>query len=161
MKPPAIEKVKGLELRSPDSRRFNASEADFPAICSYIEETCARMRSDERQRVLLLIEELFANSITHGYGGDSDQPVWLTLIITDDACVIDYEDCAPPHNPFEAPDLNLDETKLEDRRIGGLGIMLLSEFSSNRGYERRNGRNCIRLQVRRAPTQAGERRQQA
>jgi serine/threonine-protein kinase RsbW len=135
---------------SPDKRRFNASEADFPAMCEFVEEKCAAMRNDERQRVLLLVEELFTNSINHGYEGDTTQPVWLTLSLTDTACVICYEDRAPAYNPFEEPDLALDETKLEDRRIGGLGIVLLNEFAFERGYERQDDRNVIKLQVRRA-----------
>jgi len=135
---------------SPDRRRFNASEAEFAALCEFVEARCAVLRNDERQRVLLLVEELFTNSINHGYGGDSSEPVWLTLTLTDTACQIVYEDCAPAHNPFEAPDLGLDEMKLDDRRIGGLGIVLLSEFSFERGYEREDGRNVIKLQVRRA-----------
>ncbi|HUP94507.1 MAG TPA: ATP-binding protein [Burkholderiales bacterium] len=137
-------------MDSPDRRRFNASEAEFPVLCEFVEERCAALRNDERQRVLLLVEELFTNSINHGYGGDSNDPVWLTLTLTDTACQIVFEDCAPAHNPFDTPDLELDEMKLDDRRIGGLGIVLLSEFSFERGYERQDDRNVIKLQVRRA-----------
>jgi len=30
-------------------------------------------------KVLLIVEELFTNTVTHGYGGESESPVWLAF----------------------------------------------------------------------------------
>ena len=137
-------------MSHPARRRFTARQAEFEAIRTFIETACERIEEDERQRAVLLVEELFANSVFHGYGGDSDQPVWLTVHVDDDGCRLIYEDSAPAYNPFLADEPNLDDAIPEDRPIGGLGIVFLIELSSDRSYERRGDRNVIELHVRRA-----------
>ena len=129
------------------ARRFRASQAEFESISAYIESACADVTDEERLRVLLLVEELFANSVNHGYGGDSDAPVWLSLRVGDDSLQLVYEDCARAYNPFDAVDARVTEDDVEHRRIGGLGIVLLVELSSRRHYERRGDRNVIELHV--------------
>jgi serine/threonine-protein kinase RsbW len=136
-------------VSNPARRRFTARQAEFEVIRTFIETACASIDEDERQRAVLLVEELFANSVFHGYGGDSDQPVWLTIHLEDDGCRLIYEDEAMPYNPFLADEPDLDAIP-EDRPIGGLGIVFLIELSSNRSYERRGDRNVIELKVRRA-----------
>lgn len=135
-------------MTSSATRRFTARQAEFEAIRTFIDAACATIGNDERQRAVLLVEELFANSVSHGYGGDSDQPVWLTVRIGEDGCRLVFEDCAPPYDPFLAGEHRLDQIELERRGVGGLGIVFLFEFSSERKYERRGGRNVIELQVK-------------
>jgi anti-sigma regulatory factor (Ser/Thr protein kinase) len=134
---------------SPQTRRFTAKQAEFDAIRAFIDTACASLDDDERKRAELLVEELFANSVHHGYGGDSDQPVWLTIHIDEHGCRLQYEDCAPAYNPFLAEEPDLDSAVPEDRPIGGLGIVFLNELSSDRSYSRRGDRNVIELVVRR------------
>ena len=135
-------------MKSRETRRFTAKQAEFDAIRGFIENTCACVEEDERLRAVLLVEELFANSIYHGYGGDSDQPVWLTIDLDGRRCRLIYEDCAPAYNPFLAEEPDLDAAAPEDRPVGGLGIVFLNELSSERSYARRSNRNVIELQVR-------------
>jgi serine/threonine-protein kinase RsbW len=140
-------------VNSPETRRFTAKQAEFDAVRAFIDTACANLDDDERKRAELLVEELFANSIYHGYGGDSDQPVWLTIRIDEHGCTLQYEDCAPAYNPFlaEVPDL---AALPEDRPIGGLGIVFLNELSSDRSYSRRGDKNVIELVVKRRSTTA-------
>ena len=130
--------------------RFRARHAEFDAIAAFIESSCAPLADDERLRLVLLVEELFANSVNHGYGGDSDQPVWLSVEVHDQTCRLVYADSAPPYNPFAAINPSTTDAELEHRPIGGLGIVLLMELSSSRSYERRDDRNVIELHVPRA-----------
>jgi serine/threonine-protein kinase RsbW len=136
-------------VNSRNTRRFTAKQAEFDAIRAFVESACGRVDDDERSRAVLLVEELFANSVVHGYGGDSDQPVWLTVDVDAHGCRLVYEDCAPPYNPFLAEEPDLDGMAPEDRPIGGLGIVLLNELSTERSYARRSGRNVIEMHVRR------------
>ena len=140
-------------MNSRVTRRFTARQAEFDAIRAFIEAACASIEEDERQRAVLLVEELFANSVFHGYGGDSDEPVWLTVNVDADGCRLVYEDCAPAYNPFEVEEPDLDAAAPEDRPIGGLGIVFLIELSSARSYARRGDRNVIEMHVRRAAPQ--------
>jgi serine/threonine-protein kinase RsbW/sigma-B regulation protein RsbU (phosphoserine phosphatase) len=135
------------------TRRFTARQAEFDAIRAFIETACAGIEEDERQRAVLLVEELFANSVFHGYGGDSDEPVWLTVEVDTDGCRLTYEDCAPAYNPFAIEEPDLDAAVPEDRPIGGLGIVFLNELSSARSYAREGDRNVIAMHVRRTVSQ--------
>jgi anti-sigma regulatory factor (Ser/Thr protein kinase) len=135
------------------TRRFTARQAEFDGIRAFIESACAGIEEDERQRAVLLVEELFANSVFHGYGGDSDEPVWLTVEVDPDGCRLVYEDCAPAYNPFLAEEPDLDAAQPEDRPVGGLGIVFLIELSSERSYTRRGDRNVIEMHVRRTVPQ--------
>lgn len=137
-------------MESPGRQCFKAKQAEFDAIREFIEAACSGMKSNERQRVVLLVEELFTNSIWHGYGGDSEEPVWLTLLVDGEDCRVIYEDRAPAHDPFSIPDKGASHAPAEDRPVGGLGILLLTELSSSRQYERRGDLNVIELQVRRS-----------
>ena len=140
-------------MNSRVTRRFTARQAEFDAIRAFIEAACASIEDDERQRAVLLVEELFANSVFHGYGGDSDEPVWLTVDVDAGACRLIYEDSAPAYNPFAIEEPDLDAAAPEDRPIGGLGIVFLNELSSDRSYARRGDRNVIEMHVRRTVRQ--------
>lgn len=129
------------------TRRFNARQSEFEAIRGFIDQSCDAMDRDERQRVLLLIEELFANSVTHGYGGESDEPVWLSVEVGKKNCRIVYEDRAPPYDPFADADTSHVESSVEDRPVGGLGIFLIDQISSSHSYRRRGDRNVIEFEV--------------
>lgn len=99
------------------------------------------------QKLVLVIEELFANAVHHGHRGDSDAPVWIELRRDQGGVSVTFEDLAPPFNPYaRLPDESPDST-LERRSIGGLGVLLTREINSMRDYAYLHGRNCIRLRI--------------
>ena len=134
-------------MDSPASRRFSARLSEFDSITAFIESACEALEEDARLRIVLLVEELFVNSVNHGYGRECDEPVWLTVEVDDEDCRLVYEDCAPPYDPFASVDTSSTEGDLDQRGIGGLGIVLLVEFSSSHDYQRRGDRNVIELRV--------------
>lgn len=134
-------------MDSPASQRFTARLSEFDAIAAFIESACGALEEDARLRIVLLVEELFVNSVNHGYGGECDKPVWLTVEVDDEDCRLVYEDCAPAYDPFASVDMSSAEGDLDQRGIGGLGVVLLVEFSSSHDYERRGDRNVIELRV--------------
>jgi anti-sigma regulatory factor (Ser/Thr protein kinase) len=131
----------------------NARSAMFPArlgelrhLTAFLEQFCGS-RGIERMRCLRLnvvLEELFLNSIQHGYRGDCDAPIWITLDARPEAVQITYEDTAPPFNPFArlpAPDVK--------HKVGGLGVLLTRELAEGRDYAYLFGRNRVRLSLSR------------
>ena len=140
-------------MNSRATRRFTARQAQFDAIRAFIETQCAGIEEDERKRAVLLVEVLFANSVFHGYGGDSDEPVWLTVDVDGNGCRLVYEDRAPEWNPFLVEEPDLDSAAPEDRPVGGLGLVFLYELSSARSYARHGDRNVIEMHVRRTVAQ--------
>ena len=116
-------------------------------VRAFIESVCreAVIARHDTLRIALVAEELFTNSVKHGYGGDSASRVWLTLQPDAGACRMIYEDAGPPYDPFGErvrPDL---EAPLEARGVGGLGVLLVARFSRSHEYTRAGDRNRISL----------------
>jgi serine/threonine-protein kinase RsbW len=104
------------------------------------------LERDNCLRLNLILEELFTNSVRHGHRGDCEAPVWVTLEGKADGISIAFEDTAPPFNPFARADAPL-PTTLENRPIGGLGLLLAKGMAASRDYAYVFGRNCVRLQL--------------
>jgi anti-sigma regulatory factor (Ser/Thr protein kinase) len=102
-------------------------------------ETCLRAN--------LVIEELFVNTVKHGHRGGSDAPVWITLRLHGARVVIDYEDNAPPFNPFGRPPGELQLPAPHERREGGVGVILANALAASADYAYLFGRNRIRLEI--------------
>ncbi len=130
-----------------DRRSFRAQRTDFAAICDHIDAACVNLTHGSSQRITLIVEELFINSITHGYGGDSGEPVWITISHDDDQCHLIYEDRAPGYNPFAANDAAVHDGDVDQRPVGNLGIFLAIRLSSVHEYRRDADRNVIELVI--------------
>src|SRR5256885_9479020 len=88
----------------------NAPLARFPArmdsmaeIRTFVEDACttAGIGREDCLKVLLILEELFTNTVTHGYREESESPGWIAFDPHDTGFTLRYEDAAPPHNPFD------------------------------------------------------------
>lgn len=99
-------------------------------------------------RAQVAVEELFANSIHHGYGEESDQPVWLSVALQGDTLRVVYADQAAAFDPFAAIEPPNDDptTSVDDRKLGGLGRLLVRELANHCTYQREDGRNVTRLE---------------
>lgn len=132
---------------SGQTRTFSANMNAFPQVAAFIEQVSAAAGfcPEDRHKVTLVLEELFSNTVFHGHGGDSEQPVRITLEPGAGRITLLYEDDGPPHNPFEwinAPDPDL---TLEKRRVGGLGVVLVARIARNIGYAYSDGHNQVTL----------------
>lgn len=94
-------------------------------------------------RIELVLEELFTNTVTHGYGGECDRPVWVGFDAQSDTLLITYSDEAPPYDPLQHDtDLDFDRAA---RPSGGLGILLARRFADRMDYRYASGRNVLTL----------------
>lgn len=137
----------------PQPRRFEASQERFQELRGYAERYCADAGIDQEMssRLVLVLEELFANTVEHGYGrvaGDAaEKPVWLTLTAAGNGVEVIYEDAAPAHDPFSkavAPDYT---GPVDTWQIGGVGVALVIKLGRNVSYDRSQDRNCIRFTI--------------
>jgi serine/threonine-protein kinase RsbW len=95
-------------------------------------------------RANLVLEELFLNTVTHGHGGGSDAPIWITLTASDGRISFVYEDVAAPFNPFAASTRERLDRLARTGREGGLGVILAQGLSASAEYAYLFGRNRIR-----------------
>lgn len=132
----------------------NAPIARFPArmdslveIRTLVEGACATagIASEACLKILLIVEELFTNTVLHGYRGESESPVWVALVPGEAEITLHYEDGAPPHNPFG--DFSPTETAvlIAQQPVGGLGLKLIRSLAKDASYSREGGRNVIRI----------------
>jgi anti-sigma regulatory factor (Ser/Thr protein kinase) len=120
-------------------RRFNADIADLANLLADCRAAClmAGLDTQAMQRVELVIEEAFSNSVHHGYGGNSHLPVWLSHRILPDGLELVYQDAAPPFDPLHEAALPTDQ------RPGGVGRVLMKTLPGDASYALVAGRNTL------------------
>ena len=100
-------------------------------------------------RVRLILEELLTNSIRHGYREERDAGIRIELDVFESGPAIVYEDGAPPYDPLKRlSEVPTREGASIDAPVGGLGILLIGELTSEASYAYEEGCNRVSLVVR-------------
>ena len=119
----------------------------------FVEAFCADrgVAASDGLRLSLVVEELFTNTVVHGYGGGSDATVRLALRADASHLELSYEDSAPPFDPVaHAARSPVDPAAaVGDRPIGHLGLALVVDMAERISYVRVDDRNRIVLALRR------------
>ena len=104
------------------------------------------------------LDEVLANVVHHAFEGrDGEGRLELVLSLdtaqTPPWCEVVVSDDGPEFDPLAeaAPDNTLG---VDERPIGGLGIALVRKLMDDVSYERRDGRNHLRLRRRLVPVEA-------
>ncbi len=96
------------------------------------------------RKVELASEEALINVIMHGYKGLSGQ-IDIEMQTTDDKISIIIKDQGPLFNPLEQ-DVGFDPSAtLEERKIGGLGILFMRQYVDEIHYSREEDTNVLIL----------------
>jgi anti-sigma regulatory factor (Ser/Thr protein kinase) len=128
---------------------FPARMSAVPAVTAFTARAClaAGLARDDCLRLTLLVEELFTNTVAHGHGQDSEAPVRLVFDVAPGRVGLLYEDTCPPHDPFAAVAPPDGTAEVEERPVGGLGLVLIAALASEVQYRREDGKNLISLTV--------------
>jgi serine/threonine-protein kinase RsbW len=120
----------------------SACYSALPGLLASMTERAASLgiADDESLRLQLVIEELFTNTITHGYQGDSEHQVGLALFRHDDVLTLRYEDNAAHFDMTE-----IEQKTASHTAIGGLGIGLIYGMSKAVRYQRQGQRNVTEI----------------
>jgi serine/threonine-protein kinase RsbW len=126
--------------------RFAARMESLTAILTYtrhcIEE--ASLKEPVAGRIELVLEELFTNTVMHGYSQERDESVWLRIEQRGQTMIVEYSDAAPPYDPMQHhTNLELDN---DDRPEGGLGILIARRLSDRMDYRYGAGRNVLTME---------------
>ena len=102
---------------------------------------CAQIAVSDEDclRLQLLAEELFINTVDHGFSGKTGAPIHLRLTRGEHGLTLHYEDTAPAFDPRQPLQPAADDM------IGGLGLPLLQGMSQKISYRRDGNRNIIEL----------------
>jgi serine/threonine-protein kinase RsbW len=134
-----------------EHRVFEARMAMLPETAAFVESFCA-LHGIERAdalRLTVIVEELFTNTVEHGYGSESDAPIRIALSIASDEVAVFYEDAAPRYDPLDRLSRTSDlDAAVESRPIGGLGIELVRQLTKGARYVHEDGCNRLWLRLR-------------
>jgi anti-sigma regulatory factor (Ser/Thr protein kinase) len=114
-----------------------------------------RVRDDDRGRILVAIEELVTNLVKYGYR-DATQPgsAEVTVRLDGEWLSIEIDDDGGAFDPFTQPEPNLD-VPLEERQVGGLGLLLVKGLMERWRYRRQGNRNIAEIARRVTHDSAG------
>ena len=120
----------------------NLSEID--KLCRELEnfgQTCG-FSSKTLSELNLILEEVVANIISYAYGDALRHEIVVQADLEDDELVLEVEDDGRPFNPLQIPPPDL-EGPLERRKVGGLGLHLVREFTNSIVYDRKKEKNHL------------------
>lgn len=148
----------GGALSAGDTRRLSvpATDQGIQAALDALESlwAAAGISRAVTWPVEVSLDEVLANVVRHGLAGRGATAT-VELEIRLEAgdpprCALELEDDGPAFDPLAAapPDLALG---VDERPIGGLGIELVKRLMDEVHYERRDGRNRLRLARRLYP----------
>ena len=129
---------------------LKANVADLSALIDFIgrELEAAGCPASERGHVELAAEEVFVNIANYAYqNGEKESGEVVVACRTRTVpgkteVTFTFSDCGCPFNPLELddPDITL---PLEDRKLGGLGILIVKRVIDTINYSRENGVNRL------------------
>jgi serine/threonine-protein kinase RsbW len=109
------------------------------------------MSPEARHKLTLMVEELFTNTVRHGYRGDSEGLVELSLAQDGNKLLVTYADTAPRYDSLAAAMQTDIEATIRQQRIGGLGLALTFAMAETAQYAYLDGKNRIVLLLKPAP----------
>ena len=144
-------------MSTAEQRIFPARRDRLQQALDFVEAYCEHqaLAGGTTMRMVLIVEELFSNTLKHGHHGDADVPVRITLQLDASQLALCYEDSAPPFDPLrymrESPPAL--DSALEQRLIGKMGLPLVAHMAAQMGatleYAHIDGFNRLRLVLRR------------
>ena len=137
------------------SKRFNSELVlrndlgEIRALKAFVADFCAEagLAPGVGHKITLVLEELAANVINHGFDPGIDQTLRATLTLDKDRIVLVLEDDGRPFNPLDAPPPVLDGDA-GMRPVGGLGVHLVENLVDGIDYVRDGGCNRVTMEQR-------------
>lgn len=99
-----------------------------------------------RLQLELSIEEVYVNIANYAYESEDGEVVICCNINKNPLQItLQFIDCGTPYNPLKNrdPDISL---KIKEKKVGGLGILLIKKNVDNIAYEYKDGKNILTIQ---------------
>ena len=134
------------------------SQVNFPATRSHLNQFIesvvgsAKDQAFDEQKIGLIrlaVEEALVNVFNYAYPEAVGEVVLRCLLDDRERFIIEIEDSGAPFNVLTVSEPIL-AVPLSERKIGGLGIHLIRQFTDDVEYRREGGKNLLRLIVGKA-----------
>jgi len=99
-------------------------------------------------RINLAIEEIVTNIIKYGYDDTDFHAIKVFLALFPDTIRLQLEDDGHPFDPLQAPEPDI-HVPLDQRKVGGLGLLLVRDIVGRIAYRRENAPNILEMDIAR------------
>lgn len=128
--------------------RYEVAEIDRLLAAVQAEAKRANWSDSLLNNVMLAAEEAVVNVINYATPANPDDTVDFSLLCKDGSVEIAVSDSGPEFDPLrQAPEVDTD-LPLEQRKVGGLGIFLISNLAESMEYVRKDGRNILKIRLK-------------
>ncbi|WP_136661312.1 ATP-binding protein [Nitratireductor sp. XY-223] len=133
--------------------RVEPERENLAEIIAWVEAFCKTHESVRmhENHILIVAEELFLNEVSYGGARGGSNGLLFRLLPQPEGAALIMEADGPPFNPIgDVPEPDVD-APLNDRPIGGLGLMLVRKMMDGAEYKRVDGRNILTVVFGRGP----------
>jgi anti-sigma regulatory factor (Ser/Thr protein kinase) len=125
---------------------LNGNLRELARLTAEIEQFCGLhgLAEDVEFDLVLVLEELFVNSVRHGGCEGVEDAAEVRLTMLADGIALEYADRGTPFDPTKTPVPDA-TAPVEERLAGGLGIHLMRQIMRDFEYHRLDGWNRIRM----------------
>ncbi|MBL4648553.1 MAG: ATP-binding protein [Aureispira sp.] len=96
-------------------------------------------------KVNIVLDELLSNIVKYSFPDGEEHEIDITIeLFTTGKLIIQLTDAGIPFNPFDTPEPDL-SIPLEDREVGGLGILLVKKLMDSYSYKRQVNLNITSM----------------
>jgi len=139
-------------------------QATFPSQTQYVHlittmaNNAAAIAGFDRSvagKVAIATDEAITNVIRHAYKGKTNKTIKIKICINDDSLTVAiYHSGDPLHNEdIKLPDM---EEYIRERRVGGLGLFLITKFMDEVDYVVGKQNCCLLTKYRNSDKSGGE-----
>ena len=120
------------------------AETELPNAMNWLDRHLTGPAADIKSDLKVVLDEQLANIFSYGVIDEQAIEVRLELDIQDDALQLRIIDNGLAFNPLQN-DIDTDFPNIEDRPIGGLGLLLMRELTDSQHYQRQDNLNILEL----------------
>jgi len=125
--------------------RLKAKIESLPELFDFMSSQCDghSVSSKDRLSIMLIVEELVTNICYYAYP-NTEGDFEVDMEFLSDRCLVKITDSGNPFDPtkVQKPDTT---SPLAERKIGGMGLLLVRENADDFQYERIEDRNIVRI----------------
>ncbi|MDR1255170.1 MAG: ATP-binding protein [Puniceicoccales bacterium] len=127
----------------------NSELCHLPKVVGFVEKVCKQARLSEKSLIpiAIVIEEIFTNIVHHAYSEGIVGTIEVNCRIRTNPRKIEivFMDDGKAYNPLEQkdPDTTL---PVEERAVGGLGILIVKKWVDNIRYTHKQDRNHLSIE---------------
>ena len=125
---------------------LSCSTAALAELRSFLQQNKVIFKLSEvdRHQVTLAVEEVCANLIIHSHACNPKEEIHLEVKELNKKIIVEITDKGDAFNllEYKVPDLS---QVIEEKRKGGIGILLVKKIMDEIEFESKNGKNICRL----------------